>query len=158
MVWRYTQNVKAMEKARKKFLSAGNIWVVILPPSPWLLVPHWWRVQCNKYSWFGFCNPPSFYSPFQVAYHRTSTQEQKNTISGSTQQFKIVFDRPCHIIAKEKYTLWVKLTGPDSYQGKYSVCVNCDDFTFVFHKSGLSNNGTNISSGQIPGILCSMER
>ena len=82
----------------------------------------------------------------------------EKSISGSTQQFKIVFDRPCHITAKEKYTLWVKLTGPDSYQGKYSVCVNCDDFTFVFHKSGLSNNGTNISSGQIPGILCSMER
>ena len=44
----------------RKLWSAVNIWVVVLPPSPWLLAPHWWLLQCHKYSLFGFYKQDTF--------------------------------------------------------------------------------------------------
>lgn len=75
-------------------------------------------------------------------------------IKASGNILKIYFDRPCRISPHKKYTEWVKMTGSESYRGKYSEYVEYKGYKFKFYKSKYSSNGTSVTSGQIPGLLC----
>lgn len=77
-------------------------------------------------------------------------------IKESCKMFQILFDKPCTIKPTEKYTIWVKMNGPQSYRGNYSECVDYKGYQFNFYESGYSNNGTCVSMGQIPGLVCSL--
>lgn len=78
-------------------------------------------------------------------------------IKESGKVFKIRFDKPCTIHPNQRHTLWVKMNGPDSYRGNYIECVNYNGYEFKFYESNHSNNYTNTSAGQIPGLLCSLK-
>lgn len=69
--------------------------------------------------------------------------------------FRINFDKPIQINPNQIYTVWVKLDGPMSYQGKYTASVNHEDYIFSFSDSRYCKNGTTVRFGQIPGLLCS---
>lgn len=77
-------------------------------------------------------------------------------ITESCKIFQMHFDKPCKIIPNEKYTVWVKMNGPNSYQGISSECVEYKGYKFIFYESNYSSNCTSVSSGQIPGLLCSL--
>lgn len=47
------------------------------------------------------------------------------------------------------------MNGPQSDRGNYSECVDYKGYKFNFYESGYSNNGTCVSIGQIPGLVCS---
>eukprot|EP00105_Crassostrea_gigas_P012703 XP_011428779.1 PREDICTED: BTB/POZ domain-containing protein 6-like [Crassostrea gigas] len=79
------------------------------------------------------------------------------TITESCKIFQMHFDKPCKIIPNKKYTVWVKMNGPQSYQGNHSECVEYKGYKFVFYESNYSSNGTCVASGQIPGLLCSLK-
>lgn len=77
-----------------------------------------------------------------------------------TESCKIVqmhFDKPFKIIPNEKYTVWVKVNGPQSYQGNHSECDDYKGYKFIFYESNYSDNCTCVASGQIPGLLCSLK-
>lgn len=78
-------------------------------------------------------------------------------IKESGKLFQILFDKPCTVNPNEKHTLWVKMNGPDSYRGNYSECVDYKGYEIKFYESHYSNNYTNTSAGQIPGLLCSFK-
>lgn len=77
-------------------------------------------------------------------------------IEDSCKMFQILFDKPCTIKPTEKYTVWMKMNGPQSYRGNYSEFVDYKGYKFKFYESNYSNNGTCVSMGQIPGLLCSL--
>lgn len=78
-------------------------------------------------------------------------------ITESGKNVQVHFDKPCKIIPNEKYTVWVKMSGPVSFRGSYSECVEYKGYKFKFYQSNYSSNGTNVASGQIPGLLCSLK-
>lgn len=78
-------------------------------------------------------------------------------ITESGKNFQVHFDKPCKIIPNEKYTVWVKMNGPLSYQGNHSACVEYKGYKFIFYESNYSDNSTCVASGQIPGLLCSLK-
>ena len=78
----------------------------------------------------------------------------KKCITESQKIFQIEFDRPCKITPNEMYTIWVNMSGPQSFRGKYSDIVVHGDYTFKFDNSHFSSNATDVSTGQIPGLLC----
>lgn len=78
-------------------------------------------------------------------------------IKESCKMFQVLFDKPCKIIPNEKYTVWVKMSGPVSFRGSYSECVEYKGYKFKFYKSNYTTNGTSVTSGQIPGLLCSLK-
>nr|XP_022307251.1 BTB/POZ domain-containing protein 6-like isoform X1 [Crassostrea virginica] len=75
----------------------------------------------------------------------------------STKVFQVNFYEPCSITPNERYTAWVKMSGPQCYRGNYCDCVDYKDFIFKFFKSNESTNGTDVVYGQIPGLLCCLE-
>lgn len=75
-------------------------------------------------------------------------------ITESCKMFQILFDKPCTINPLKKYTIWVKMNGPMSFRGNYSECVDYKDYKFKFYQSVHCSNGTNVTTGQIPGLLC----
>lgn len=78
-------------------------------------------------------------------------------ITESCQMFQVHFDKSCKIIPNERYTVWVKMIGPESYQGNYCECVEYKSYKFKFYQSNYSSNGTSVALGQIPGLLCSFQ-
>lgn len=77
-------------------------------------------------------------------------------IKDSCKMFQMHFGKSCKINPNEKYTVWVKMNGPDSYRGYYSKHVDYKGFTFTFYRSSYCYNGTSASTGQIPGLICSL--
>lgn len=78
------------------------------------------------------------------------------SVEGSCNIFQIKFDTPAQITPNAKNTVWVNLDGPNSYRGMYSGDVDYEGYKFKFYKSNYCNNGTSVSIGQIPGLLCSL--
>nr|CAB3264102.1 E3 ubiquitin-protein ligase MYCBP2 [Phallusia mammillata] len=74
---------------------------------------------------------------------------------GFREKFHALFDEPALISAGQWYTITAKISGPSSdcgSHGKESVTTS-DDIKFSFRRSKRSNNGTDVSSGQIPELL-----
>lgn len=76
-------------------------------------------------------------------------------VTGKDQIFEIKFDEPCHITPSKRYQISVKMKG----QKKSFSAFFCDsytqcDFTINFLDSAYSGNGTCVSHGQIPGLIC----
>lgn len=78
-------------------------------------------------------------------------------ITESCKMFQVHFDKPCKVNPNERYTVWVKMIGPESYRGNYCECVEYKGFKFEFYKSKYSKNGTSATSGQIPELLFSLK-
>ncbi|XP_012285925.1 E3 ubiquitin-protein ligase MYCBP2 [Orussus abietinus] len=74
---------------------------------------------------------------------------------GSRQKYAIMFDEPVLLQANRWYVAWAKISGPSSDCGSkgQGVVTTEDQVMFYFKSSKKSNNGTDISSGQIPQLL-----
>lgn len=82
----------------------------------------------------------------------------QKTITESTKEFQVNFEKPFMIEPFENYTIWLKMVGPNGYRGDYSDCVNYEDYKFKFYQSGECTNGTSVHCGQIPGLVCRLEK
>ncbi|XP_021360397.1 BTB/POZ domain-containing protein 6-like [Mizuhopecten yessoensis] len=77
-------------------------------------------------------------------------------VSTSTEKtFEVLFSKPVEVQPNKNYTLKVCLgNGPRTYFGENGISrVMCGDISFVFSTSSQSGNGTDVSTGQIFGIM-----
>lgn len=68
------------------------------------------------------------------------------------QKYQIFFDDPILIHSNRWYVIWAAISGPSSdcgSSGQPFICTS-DQIMFHFKPSKLSNNGTDVNSGQIP--------
>lgn len=68
------------------------------------------------------------------------------------QKYQIFLDDPVLIQANRWYVIWASISGPSSDCGSNGNGILCtaDQVVFHFKPSKLSNNGTDVNSGQIP--------
>ncbi|PIK49703.1 putative E3 ubiquitin-protein ligase MYCBP2 [Apostichopus japonicus] len=80
--------------------------------------------------------------------------EEKTYECGTKEEFPILFDEPIPITAGVFYLAWAKINGPssDCGSGGQAIVTTDDKITFQFLSSRKSNNGTDVSAGQIPKI------
>lgn len=67
----------------------------------------------------------------------------------------ILLPKPLLIFAGKWYLVWTRISGPSSDCGSagQSTVTSEDQIVFSFKASKKANNGTDVSSGQIPSIL-----
>ncbi|KAJ8027887.1 E3 ubiquitin-protein ligase MYCBP2 [Holothuria leucospilota] len=80
--------------------------------------------------------------------------EEKTYECGAKEEFPILFDEPVSITAGMMYLAWAKVNGPssDCGSGGQAIVTTEDKVTFHFLSSRKSNNGTDVSAGQIPKL------
>nr|XP_026691648.1 E3 ubiquitin-protein ligase MYCBP2 [Ciona intestinalis] len=74
---------------------------------------------------------------------------------GSREKFHAIFNEPIPVTAGQWYTVTAKVTGPSSDCGSHGEqnVTTSDNIKFTFRRSKRSNNGTDVSAGQIPELL-----
>mgnify|MGYP003691555013 CR=1 FL=1 len=83
---------------------------------------------------------------------------QPKTVTESSTQFQIYFEKPCPINPNELCTIWVKMKGPPSFQGEYSNQIIHKGNVIRLYNSHLSSNATDVTHGQIPGFICFLKK
>lgn len=76
------------------------------------------------------------------------------------QKYQVFFDEPLFIQANRWCLIWVSISGSNSDCGSYGQVFVCtpDQVMFHFKSSKLSNNGTDVNSGQIPILFYKLIR
>ncbi|XP_076822444.1 E3 ubiquitin-protein ligase MYCBP2-like isoform X2 [Clavelina lepadiformis] len=77
---------------------------------------------------------------------------------GFRERFHALFDEPVSIASNQWYTITCKVVGPSSDCGSHGEqnVTTSDNIKFTFRRSKWSNNGTDVSAGQIPELLYSL--
>ncbi|XP_062567884.1 BTB/POZ domain-containing protein 2-like [Saccostrea cucullata] len=79
----------------------------------------------------------------------------EQSVTNTEREFQIIFDNQCSVKTNQEYTIWLKMVGPPSFQVMschHSVTEN--GVNVIFSESEWCTNGTTVSYGQIPGLLC----
>ena len=86
-------------------------------------------------------------------FHSKLIQGEKCSYYG----FQMLFDKKITLKRNTKYTIWAKITVPDSVRGENGIrSVKCREVTFTFmEENGNWFNGTTVQHGQFPELLFS---
>jgi len=71
---------------------------------------------------------------------------------------QLMFHTPVNIVANKWYTAWAAVSGGSTECGSNGMALVhvSEGLTFKFRPSNMSNNGTDVNVGQLPGILFKM--
>lgn len=88
--------------------------------------------------------------------YNKGTDSFKST--GTSDCLTFLFDKDITVTPAKKYTIVQRMWGRDVYRGlEGQATVTAGDVTFTFSGSALSQNGTNVKYGQMPGFLFQLQ-